>query len=139
MTDVIRRDNLTEDNFLLQAAKNYKKSYISTSDEWLSDIKRIKYIKKLLTRFKSSGSLDERLVLNHIIVLNNIFGPDFLSRVLWLKLGNYFEYIKPFLLYLRLLPDTIYLVNGENVDTLPINMNAVIIERLRALSKRENQ
>jgi hypothetical protein len=139
LTDVIRRDNLTEDNFLLQAAKNYKKSYISTSDEWLSDIKRIKYIKKLLTRFKSSGSLDERLVLNHIIVLNNIFGPDFLCRVLWLKLDNYFEYIKPFLLYLRLLPDTIYLVNGQNVDTLPINMNVVIIERLRSLSKRQNQ
>jgi hypothetical protein len=131
----IKSDNLTEDNFLLQAAKNYKKSYISTSDEWLSDIKRIKYIKKLLTRFKSSGTLDERLVLNHIIVLNNIFGPDFLCRVLYLKLGNYFEYIKPFLLYLRLLPDTIYLVNGENVPTLPIGMNSVIIERLRAFSK----
>ena len=135
MTDAVKRDNLTEDNFLLQAAKNYKKSYISTSDEWLSDIKRIKYIKKLLTRFKSNGTLDERLVLNHIIVLNNIFGPDFLSRVLYLKLSNYFEYIKPFLLYLRLLPDIIYQVNGVNVATLPIAMNSVIIERLRALKQ----
>jgi hypothetical protein len=135
LTDAVKRDNLTEDNFLLQAAKNYKKSYISTSDEWLSDIKRIKYIKKLLTRFKSNGTLDERLVLNHIIVLNNIFGPDFLSRVLYLKLSNYFEYIKPFLLYLRLLPDIIYQVNGVNVATLPIAMNSVIIERLRALKQ----
>jgi hypothetical protein len=140
LTDVIiKRDNLTEDNFLLLAAKNYKKSYISTSEEWLSDIKRIKYIKKLLTRFKSSGIIDERLVLNHIIVLNNIFGPDFLCRVLWLKLGSYFEYIKPFLLYLGLLPDVIYLVDGKNVATLSIPMNGIIIERLRAMSKRDNQ
>jgi hypothetical protein len=139
LTDILKRENLTEDNFLLQAAKNYRKSYISTSDEWLSDIKRIKYIKKLLTRFKSSATLDERLVLNHIIVLNNIFGPDFLCRVLYLKLENYFEYIKPFLLYLRLLPDVIYQVNGENTLTLPIQMNDVIIERLRALTKHDNE
>jgi hypothetical protein len=135
LTEQEKRENLTEDNFLLQAAKHYKKSYISTSDEWLSDIKRIKYIKKLVTRFKSSGNIDERLVLNHIIILNNIFGPDFLCRVLFLKLGKYFEYLKPFLLYLRLLPDVIFLVENVNVDTVSIKMNQQIIDKLREMAK----
>lgn len=139
MTELIKRENLTEENFFLQCCKNYKKSYIGTTEDFLADIKRIKYIKKLLTRFKSNGNIDERLVLNHIIILNNIFGPDFACRVLYLKLGNYFEYLKPFLLYLRLLPDVIYQVNDENFETLPILMNQTIIDRLRKIPKASNQ
>jgi len=126
-------ENLTDENFLLQSAKHYKKSYFNNTDEFLTDLKRIKYIKKLLTRYKSSGVIDERLLLNHIIILNNIFGPIFLCRVLYLKLSNYFEYIKPFLLYLKLLPEIIILVNGKNEDTVYIPMNQEIVKKLTEL------
>lgn len=127
------KTNLTDENFLLESAIHYKLSYHNNTEEFLSDIKRIKYIKKLLTRYKSSGNIDERLILNHIIILNNIFGPEFVVRLLYLKLHNYFEYIKPFLLYLSLLPDKINQINGSDVDTLPIKMNEDIINRLRHL------
>ena len=124
-------ENLTEENFWLTAAAYYKQRFYSTTDEFLGDIKRIVYIKKLLTRFKTSGKIDEQLIMNHIIILNNIFGPDFVCRILYLKMPSYFEYLKPFLLFLRLLPETIVQVNGQNIDTLPIPMNDVIIDKLR--------
>jgi len=126
--------NITEENFQLQCVANYKKCYCSTTEDFLADLKRIKYIKKLLTRFKTTGKLDERLILNHIIVLNNVFGPTFLCRILYFKLANYFVYIKPFLLYLNLLPFVIYQVNHQNIDTVSIEIDPVITMKLKNLT-----
>jgi hypothetical protein len=132
-------ENLTEDNFWILTAANYKLKYYSTSEDFISDIKRIIYIKKLLTRFKTNGKIDEQLVMNHIIILNNIFGPEFTCRILYLKMASYFEYLKPFLLFLRLLPDKIPQVNGMDIDTITISMNQVIIDKLRAFEKNSKK
>ena len=127
--------NLTEENYILQCAQQYKPAYIHTTDEFAADIKRIKYIKKLLTRYRTNHQIEERLVLNHIIVLHNVFGAPFLCRILYLKLSSYFHFIKPFLVYLNYLSDVIYQVNGEDVDTLPIPMDQYIIDKLRFINK----
>ena len=129
-------ENLTEENFLILAASHYRIKYFSTSEEFLSDIKRIVYIKKLLTRFKTSGKIDEQLIMNHIIILNNIFGPEFLCRILYLKMSNYFEYLKPFLIFLCLLPDIIPQVNGIDIDSVLIEMNGDIISKLRIFTEK---
>lgn len=127
-------DSLTDDNFILYCAKHYDNSGIHSTEEFLEDLHRVKYIKKLVTRYVENGDLKERLILNHIIVLNNLFGPDHVCKILYLKLRNQFRYIKPFLVLLNILPDKIYDVGEERVvDTDLIPMDENIIESLRVV------
>ena len=125
---------LTDHNFLLFCAKHYDNSgYIST-EEFIEDLNRIKYIKKLITRYVEHGDLKERLILNHIIVLNNCFGAEALCKILYLKLKSQMKYIKPFLVLLNVFPDKIYDVGDENIiDTNLIDMDKTIIDRLRII------
>ena len=128
--------NLTEENFLIEAAKNYRNVSCSGTEEFLSDLKRIKYIKKILTRYTKNKIIDERLVLNHIIILYNIFGAEFLCRIFFLKMLTQMELIKPFLVYLRILPDKIRAVNGKDYDTIDIPLNEELINKLRSFDKQ---
>lgn len=125
---------LTENNFLLFCAKHYDNSRYISTEEFVEDLNRIKYIKKLVTRYVENGDLKERLILNHIIVLNNCFGPKALCRILYLKLKPQMMYIKPFLILLNVLPEKLYDVGDEKViDTDLIEMDQLIIDRLREL------
>ena len=97
-------------------------------------LNRIKYIKKLITRYIECGDLKERLILNHIIILNNCFGPEALSKILYLKLKKHMIYIKPFLIFLQILPEKIFNVDNENViDINLIPMDEKIIKKLRSI------
>ena len=129
-------EHLTEENFLLYCAKHYDNLNCHSTEEFIDDLNHIKYIKKLITRYVENNDLKERLILNHIVVLNNLFGPEHLCRILYLKLNNHFYIIKPFLILLNILPDKIYNVNNETViDTDLIPMDENIIQRLRAVIK----
>lgn len=127
-------DILTEDNFLLFCAKYYDNSRYISTEEFVEDLNRIKYIKKLITRYVENGDLKERLILNHIIVLNNCFGANVLCKILYLKLKPQMKYIKPFLILLNVLPDKIYNVGNEEViETDLIEMDQLIVDKLRIL------
>ena len=125
-------DKLTDKNFLLFCASHYDNArYVSTED-FIEDMNRIKYIKKLITRYVESGELKERLILNHIIILNNCFGPEALCKILYLKLKPQMRYIKPFLILLNILPETIMHVGDEEiVYTDDIEMDELIVASLR--------
>jgi len=125
-------DKLTDKNFLLFCASHYDNArYVSTED-FIEDLSRIKYIKKLITRYVESGELKERLILNHIIILNNCFGPEALCKILYLKLKPQMRYIKPFLILLNILPETIMHVGDEEiVYTDDIEMDELIVASLR--------
>ena len=125
-------DKLTDKNFLLFCASHYDNArYVSTED-FIEDMNRIKYIKKLITRYVESGELKERLILNHIIILNNCFGPEALCKILYLKLKPQMRYIKPFLILLNILPETIMHVGDEEiVYTDSIEMDELIVASLR--------
>jgi len=125
------KDNLTHDNYLLLCATHYRNAQCSGTEEFLDDLKRIKYLKKIFTRYESSNNIDERLVLNHIIILNNVFGPKFLNRMLFLKMFDQMKYIKPFLIFLNLLPQFVDNVDGKIFDSTDIPMDERIIEKLR--------
>lgn len=125
---------LSESNFLLYCAKHYDDRHCSSTEEFLEDLKRIGYIKKQLTRYESTGELKERLILNHIIILNNVFGPEVSVKILYYKMKDQFKYIKPFLLLLNILPQFIHNVGGENIiNTDCIQMDPVIVEALRKI------
>lgn len=127
-------ETLTEDNFLLFCAKHYDNSRYISTEEFVDDINRIKYIKKLITRYEDSGDLKERLILNHIIVLNNCFGPDALCKILYLKLKPQMKYIKPFLILLNVFPEKIYNVGSDLIiETDFIEMDQLIVDKLRNL------
>jgi len=127
------QDKLTDDNFIIFCAKRYNNPQITRTEEFMEDLDRIKYIKKLITRFIDTGELKERLILNHIITLHNCFGVH-LAKILFLKMEIQFEYIKPFLVMINALPRTIHNVGDHAViNTDLINMNMVIVQTLRKI------
>jgi hypothetical protein len=127
-------EKLNDNNFLLFCAKHYDNSRYISTEEFTEDLNRIKYIKKLITRYTDGGDLKERLILNHIIILNNCFGAEVLCKILFLKLKPQMKYIKPFLILLNVLPEKIYNVGADSViETDLIEMDQLIVDKLRNL------
>lgn len=126
-------EKITDDNFLVYCAKVYDNPQMNKSDEFLEDLDRIKYIKKLLTRYEDTGELKERLILNHIITLHNCFNLH-LSRILFLKMEKQFKYVKPFLIMINALPDVLYNVGKyDKIYTDTILMDDGVIRALRKI------
>jgi hypothetical protein len=125
-------EKLTDENFILFCAAHYDNAKYSSTEDFVEDLNRIKYIKKLITRYTEYGELKERLILNHIIILNNCFGPEVLCKILFLKLRSQMKYIKPFLVLLGVLPEAVYNVGEEEIIyTDVIEMDETIIVKLR--------
>lgn len=126
-------ENLTEDNFIMYAMKCYTSPHCIMS-EFEGDIKRTKYLKRLFRRYKVTKSLKERLILNHIILLNNVFGNEATARILFYKTDERdYDVLKTFLSYLNIMPDTIYGINGKNIYTQDIPIDTTIAEVLRKI------
>ena len=97
---------LTESTFLLFAAKHYDNPQCEGESEFHDDMKRFKYIKRLLRKYQDSGELKERLILNHLIVVFNIFGAEAGSTLLLFKLEpEFWSILKTFMVFLNMLPD----------------------------------
>ena len=124
-------DDLNEENFMMYAMKSYTSPHCVMS-EFEGDIKRTKYLKRLFRRYKVTKTLKERLILNHIILLNNVFGPEVTSRILFYRIDERdYDILKTFLIYLNLLPEIILGINGKNIKTsdIPVDMNIAEILR----------
>ena len=91
-------------------------------------------MKRLFRRYKITKSVKERLILNHIILLNNVFGPEATARILFYKIDHRdYDVLKTFLMYLNILPDMIYGINGKNIRTGDIPLDNNIAEILRQI------
>ena len=111
-------DDLNEKNFLLYAMKEYNNPQCVDVDEFNDDLKKIKYIKRLLNQYISEGILKERLLLNHIIVFFNVFTTKAATRILFFKLEEeVWPMLKTFLFYLNFLPNKIESINGKTILT----------------------
>jgi hypothetical protein len=100
--------------------------------EFESDIKRTKYLKRLFRRYKITKSLKERLILNHIILLNNVFGPEHTPRILFYKIDERdYDILKTFLAYLNIVPEMIYGIRGKNISVTDIPIDVNVAEILR--------
>lgn len=95
--------NLTESTFLLYAMKHYDNPQCTEMTEFEEDLKRFQYLRKLFGRYRHEDDLKERLILNHLIVLYNVFGPA-ATNMLFMKLKEFHEYLKPFVVYLNYMP-----------------------------------
>ena len=130
-------DDLNEKNFLLYAMKEYNNPQCTEVEEFNDDLKKIKYIKRLLNQYVSEGVLKERLLLNHIIVFYNVFPPAAATRILFFKIEERFwSILKPFLFYLKLMPeDRIESIMGKEIRTNEILMDQGVIDSLRKFDK----
>ena len=126
-------DDLNEKNFLLYAMKEYNNPQCTEVEEFNDDLKKIKYIKRLLNQYVSEGVLKERLLLNHIMVFYNVFPPAAATRILFFKIEEKFwPILKPFLFYLKLMPeDRIESIMGKEIKTNEILMDQGVIDSLR--------
>lgn len=126
-------DDLNDDNFLIYAMKCYNSPHCILS-EFESDIKRIKYLKRLFRRYKVTKSLKERLILNHIILLNNVFGPEATAKILFYKIDERdYDILKTFLSYLNIVPEMVYGIKGKNISIVEIQIDVNVAEILRKI------
>jgi hypothetical protein len=126
-------ENLTEDNFQLFAMKYYANPHCTDLLEFHDDLKRIRYVKRLFKKYKDTGELKERLILNHLVVLYNMFEARAMTRMLFLKLDGYHGYLKPFLIMLNYWPTPIGLVNGKKITDSDIGLDSGIVNVLREI------
>ena len=97
-------ENITSENVMMFAIKHYDNPQCEGEKEFYDDMKRFKYIKRLLRKYKETGILKERLILNHIIILRNLFGPEACVTLLLYKIQQeYLSTLKSFLLYLNMI------------------------------------
>lgn len=113
---------LTDDNFLVYAMHHYDNPQCHNIDEFEEDLKRFLYLKKLFSRYIKDGELKERLILNHIVVLYNLFG-DATTDMLFHKMEkNQWSVLSTFLVYINRLPE-------EKLGDIIIDSNVVSILR----------
>ena len=82
---------LTNENFLMYAIKHYDNPSCGGIKEFEDDLKRLRYIKRLIGRYKATGDIKERLIINHIVVLYNVFGAQAASNMLFFKIQDKFK------------------------------------------------
>jgi hypothetical protein len=122
---------LGESTFLLYAAKHYDNPHCSDIAEFEEDLKRFQYLRKLFSRYKQTGDLKERLILNHLIILYNCFGVD-ATNMLFMKLEEYHKYLKPFVEYLNFMPAFIEYEN-KKIHNNHIESDRTIEETLKGI------
>jgi hypothetical protein len=116
---------LNDDNFLIFAIKNYDNPSCNGMSDLEEDLKRFKYLKRLFKRYENTNVLNERLILNHIIILYNVFGNS-ATKLLFFKLDErHWGFLKTFLVFInRLTPE----------DRVDIPLDNKIVESLRKLN-----
>lgn len=125
-------DILNESNFVLFAAKHYDNPQCHDTEEFFDDLKRFKYLRRLFGKYEDSGELKERLILNHIVILYNTFGPE-ATRMLFYKLNEYRGALKPFLLLLSRMPDSFLDYDGSTTLASDIRMDWFVVDKLRKI------
>lgn len=126
---------VNDDNYVIYAAHFYDNPSCATQKEFEEDIGRVKFIHKMFKRYAKDGTINERLVLNHLILIYNVFERKAATRMLVLKLGKYLHILKPFLIQLSFWPEKIDNVGsvGSVILSSDIPMDPVLIDRLRRI------
>lgn len=126
--------DLNDGNFLIYAAKSYDRPHILHS-EFEDDLKRIKYIKRLLRKYRQTGDCKERLILNHIIILSNVFGVEATVNMLFFKVdADDYPILKTFLLFLNYLPTRLSITFDKHyLKQEDITIDIEVAKRLREI------
>jgi len=120
---------LNENNFLLYAAKHYSNPGCMGISELEDDLKRFKYIKRLLNRYRKTGEVNERLVINHLIVLYNVFGRGATDMLFYKLEQEYWSDLKTYLVFLQRMPLETVVSKGIRETDIPLNEDLIKVLR----------
>jgi hypothetical protein len=124
-------ENLTNDNIMIFAMKAYDKPNCIMS-EFKEDMKRFNYLKRLFKRYRKLGELREQLVLNHLVVLYNVFGPEVATKLLFFQMSkDDYSALKTYLLFLSCMPEKVKGIKGHDIISSEIPVDMIIAEILR--------
>ena len=124
-------DELNNDNVTIYAVKAYDRPNCVMS-EFKDDMKRFNYLKRLFKRYRKLDELRERLVLNHLVVLCNVFGPEVATRLLFYKMAkDDFPALKTYLVFLSVMPDRVRGIKGQDIISSDIPVDMKIADILR--------
>ena len=124
-------DDLNDENFMIFAIKAYNKPNCVMS-EFYEDLKRIKYVKRLFIKYHKNKEIKERLVINHLIVIYNVFGANSATRILFYKVDEkYYTILKTFLIFLNDMPKYVMGIRGKNIRSSDIPVDLKLADILR--------
>lgn len=123
-------DKLTNENFLLYCMKHYDNPQCQTLSEFEEDLNRIMYLQKLLVRYTDNSELRERLILNHLIVLFNLFGDATINIIFFKIEPKLWNILITFLIYLNRMPDEL---SQYGIITSNYTLDDYIISHLRKI------
>lgn len=126
-------NDLNESNVLLYAAKCYDKPNCIQS-EFDEDYKKFRYIKRLLNRYRIGGRIKERLILNHLVMVQNVFGVEASTRILFLRIDRRdWSALKTLLVYTSAMPNIVKGIRGRDIVSSDISLDPTLVEVLRKI------
>jgi hypothetical protein len=129
---MMKFDKITNENYIMYAMKHYNNPSCSGIEEFYEDMNRIKYLKKLFQTYLNTGVLKERLILNHIIILQNVLGAECANRILFFKLTEPMHSpLKTFLVFLNTFPQE----GIPEIDIIGIPLDESTVAILRSVGK----
>jgi len=129
---MMKFETLTNENHIMYAMKHYTNPSCEGIEEFYEDMNRLKYLKKLFQIYINTGVLKERLILNHIIVLQNVLGLECAGRILFYKMPESMHpMLKTFMVFLNTLPNT----QIPEADITAIQLDQQIVDILRNIGK----
>jgi hypothetical protein len=127
-------DDLNEKNYVHFAMKYYDNLQCTSIEEFNEDLNKIKYVKRLFNRFLETGELRIHLIMNHLIVIYNVFENEAATRMLFFRVERrFYSILKPFLIFMNRLPKVVRGIDGNNIITNEIPLNEMTIKELRKI------
>lgn len=126
-------ENLSNDNVTMYAMKAYDRPNCLMS-EFKEDMKRFNYLKRLFRRYRKVGDIRQGLVLNHLVVLYNVFGVEATTRLLFFKMSKEdYSIVKTYLVFLSCMPERILGIKGEDIISSDIQVDMNVANELRQI------
>lgn len=125
--------DLNDDTVLIYAIKSYESlNYVKS--EFQEDYKAFKYIKRLLQRYRITGEMREKLILNHLNLIYNVFGVEAGTRILFYKIEEQdYSALKTFCIFLNTMPDRVQGIKGKDIISASIQLDVNLVEMLRKI------
>lgn len=120
---------LTDENFLVYALKNYNSPECTGMDDFEEDIKRFKYLKRLFNRYEKTGILSDRLIINHLVVLYNVFDSAATPMLFFKTEKEHWSVLKTFLVFLNRMPMEQIVTGGVRDVDIPLDFKVINILR----------
>lgn len=131
--------DLNDNTILVYAMHCYENPHCMSIDEFKEDLNRHRYLKRLFSKYRIHENLRERLILNHLIIMRNMFGIEGSVRILFFMIDEVFwNVLIPFLDYLNFLPPVVKSIRGVDINISDIEIDKNIVNKLTYLDEEAN-